>query len=142
MTEKCECPIAAHEQRFKSVEDDVIELKGNVSELKTQVTNIDKEVAVKNTVFATAIENLSKLPDTLGSLKEAMLTIQSNNNVVAGDLSKVTQDVSDIRLKLDKVDEEGKFNIRLWIHDNWIVLIIGAGTVIDVGSRIVERFVK
>lgn len=57
--EEQSCPVGAHEQRFKSIESDVIEIKGNVSDLKEQVTNIDKTVAVKNNEFEIAIKKLS-----------------------------------------------------------------------------------
>ena len=128
VTEKNECPIEAHEFRFKTIEDDVGELKGNVSELTNKVTSMDKENAIKNNTFATAIESLSKLselPQTLNSLEKTMLSIQFKND-------STEKDVCGIKTKLDTIDEEGKFNIRVWIRDNWISCLLAIGGLVAI----------
>ena len=116
VTDINECPIGAHEQRFQNIETDVGELKGNVSELADKVNSIDKTVAVKNNEFEKAIASLSTLPDILTELQFSNKSIR--------------KDVDHMESQVDSIDSEGKFNIRVWLRDNFISAVLAIGGVI------------
>ena len=120
MSEQNVCPIEVHEQRFKTIENDVSEIKINVSDLANKFVDIDKTVAVKNNEFETALAKLSTLPDILTELKI------SNNNITK-DVNSNIKNIDDIKTQINTVDDEGKFNIRLWIRDNWASAVLAIG---------------
>ena len=120
-----ECPVAAHEQRFKNIEDDVSEIKGNVFDLTSKVTKMDKDSAVANSTFATALENLGTLPDILSE-------IRFSNKIMRKDVDSTIKDIDSIKKQLNSVDDEGKVNIRVWIRDNWLSAVLAIGGIIAI----------
>ena len=129
MSENNECPIAVHEQRFKNIEDDVHDIKGNVLDLTNKVTKMDKDNAIANTNFAIAIENLSGLPKILEGLDKTMIAIQFKSN-------QHEDDIDAIKTQLNTVDDEGKINIRAWIRDNWLSAVLAIGGVIAIVANL------
>ena len=125
VTEKIDCPVGAHEQRFKNIENDVGELKGNVSELTNKVTQMDKDTAVANSTFATALENLSTLPDILTE-------IRFSNQSMRKEVDSTIKDIDCLKTQINTVDSEGKFNIRQWISDNFVSALLAIGGVISI----------
>ena len=122
VSEQNDCPIAVHEQRFKNIEDDVHDIKDNVFDLTNKVTQMDKDTAVANTTFATALENLSTLPDILNEMK-------LSNQDIRKDVDSTIKDIDCLKTQLNTVDDEGKVNIRKWISDNWLSAVLAIGGV-------------
>lgn len=120
-----------HVTRIKKVEK-------TCEELDDRLTDLDKSTAVINQEVKDALKNLSKLPETMEEINRTMLSMQkeiSVSNQRIGDLDGKFNSLSN---KINEIDEDGKFNIRKWVKDNWItisVLIVGG---IYFGKRLIE----
>lgn len=112
-----------HVTRIKKVEK-------TCEELDDRLTDLDKTSAVTNQEVKDALKNLSKLPSVMEEINRTMLSMQkeiSVSNQRIGDLDGKFNSLSN---KINEIDEDGKFNIRKCIKDNWLGIVMGAGALI------------
>lgn len=112
------CPYHAdHNQRIKKLET-------HYDELDDRVTALDKDFAVSKTEIFGAIKSLDKLPDTMNEIGKTMRSMQEeirkSNDRMEGMEAKLTT----LDNKMTQIDEDGKFNIRLWLKRNWISILV------------------
>ena len=112
-----------HVTRIKKLEKDC-------EDLDDRVTDLDKSTAVNTQMIFSSLKNLEKLPETMIDISKTMVSIQnelSNSNERIGELDNK---FNSLKKQINDVDEEGKFNIRKCIKDNWIGIVMGAGALI------------
>ncbi|WP_206459455.1 hypothetical protein [Anaerovorax sp. IOR16] len=137
------CPFHPdHENRIKKLEKDV-------EDLDNQFTKLDKSTAVKQEKIFTILEALSKIPETMESMKNTMVEMQreirdssTKMDALERNVDSLKNQVTDTREKIDKVDDEGKFNIRLWIKNKWFWLSLGLATLLYYSSEITQHGLK
>ena len=120
-----------HESRIKKLQDDY-------DDLDDRVTELDKDTAVNTQMILSSLKNLEKLPETMSNISKTMISMQgeiSKSNERIGDLDTKFNSLSK---KIDEVDEEGKFNIRKWIRDNWIALSVLIVAGFYVGKQLLQ----
>ena len=109
-----------HNNRIKKLEKDC-------DNLDDRVTELDKNTAVNTQVILSSLKNLERLPDTMIEISNTMISMQgeiSKSNERIGELDNKFNLLKD---QIDEVDEEGKFNIRKFLKDNWISLVVAVG---------------
>lgn len=109
-----------HSNRIKKLEKDC-------DNLDDRVTELDKNTAVNTQVILSSLKNLERLPDTMIEISNTMISMQgeiSKSNERIGELDNKFNLLKD---QIDEVDEEGKFNIRKFLKDNWISLVVAVG---------------
>lgn len=113
-----------YEQRISKIEQDVTEVKTSQIFLK--------EMLERNT------ETNEKLVATLNQVEQSMVSINENLRVQSKEISTIKKEldnttnnfdkkISMVENKIDSIDEEGKFNIRLFLKNYfpWIVVTVG-----------------
>lgn len=134
-----DCPKhEEHERRIGTLETD---LNG----LGKRVTQLDKDFAVSKESITQSIQNLSRLPETLEKMNDSMISMQrsldDNNRKTDGfgeDVKELRSEVRHLNDKVDAINEEGKFNVRKYLRDNWAALLIGVGGLIAAGSQFLK----
>lgn len=109
-----------HSNRIKKLEKDC-------DNLDDRVTELDKNTAVNTQVILSSLKNLERLPDTMIEISNTMISMQgeiSKSNERIGELDNKFNLLKD---QIDEVDEDGKFNIRKFLKDNWISLVVAVG---------------
>lgn len=109
-----------HSNRIKKLEKDC-------DNLDDRVTELDKNTAVNTQVILSSLKNLERLPDTMIEISNTMISMQgeiSKSNERIGELDNKFNLLKD---QIDEVDEDGKFNIRKFLKDNWISIVVAAG---------------
>lgn len=109
-----------HESRVK-------ELEAGYKDLKNLFTELDKNTAVSNEKILGALSNLEKLPETMIEISKTMVSMQGEITKSNEHMSSLDRRVTTLSKKLEEVDEDGKFNIRKWIKENWVALCIVFG---------------
>ena len=113
-----------YEERISKMEKDITEVK------TTQV--FLKEMLERNT------ETNEKLVGTLNKVEQSMISINDNLQVQSKEISAIRKELDEttnsfdkkiahVESKVDSMDEEGKFNIRLFLKNYfpWIVVTVG-----------------
>lgn len=113
-----------YEQRISKIEQDVAEVKTSQTFLK--------EMLERNT------KTNEKLVATLSQVEQSMVSINDNLRVQSKEISTIKKEldnttnnfdkkISMVENKIDSIDEEGKFNIRLFLKNYfpWIVVTVG-----------------
>lgn len=113
-----------YEQRISKIEQDVTEVKTSQIFLK--------EMLERNT------ETNEKLVATLNQVEQSMVSINENLRVQSKEISTIKKEldnttnnfdkkISMVENKIDSIDEDGKFNIRLFLKNYfpWIVVTVG-----------------
>lgn len=145
-----ECPRhEEHERRIKVLEKDL-------SGFGKRITDLDKEYAVTKERMMLSMQDLSKLPDTLNKMNESMVLMQRSldeNNCktdnFSGDVKDLRDEVKQLNMKVENevkflnekvedINEEGKFNIRKYIRDNWVALLVGIAGLIVFSSSFLK----
>ena len=113
-----------YEERISKMERDITEVKTTQSFLK--------EMLERNT------ETNEKLVGTLSKVEQSMISINDNLQVQSKEISAIRKELDEttnsfdkkiafVERKVDAIDDDGKFNIRLFLKNYfpWIVVIIG-----------------
>lgn len=130
-------------------EAEIMEMKNNISHLqkdmaeikatqpllqKTLEKNIETQEKLSNTLHEVQLSLVSivdKLKDQSEDIDDIKKEMDSNRNIINNKISQVED-------KLQSVDEEGKFNIRMFLKNYfpWIVVIVG------IGANLISKYVK
>ena len=130
-------------------EAEIMEMKNNISHLqkdmaeikatqpllqKTLEKNIETQEKLSNTLHEVQLSLVSivdKLKDQSEDIDDIKKEMDSNRNIINNKISQVED-------KLQSVDEEGKFNIRMFLKNYfpWIVVIVG------IGANVISKYVK
>lgn len=122
-----------YEAEINGVKEAVAELQKDVTEIKVTQPFL-QEMLKRNT------EANEKLVLTLHEVEKSMVSLNDKLDSQSQDIAAIKQEMDDTTNKLDDkiqsvehrinaVDEEGKFNIRVFFKEYfpWIVVLIGVG---------------
>lgn len=131
-----------YEKEIDGVKQDISDLQKDVTEIKT-IQPFLQNMLERNT------ESNEKLVETLHEVEKSMVSITNKLDIQSQDISSIKAEmgeqiitfknkISQVESKINSVDEEGKFNIRLFFRQYfpWIVVFIG------IGASLIEKFVK
>jgi chromosome segregation ATPase len=99
-------------------------------ELDDRLTKLDKDSAVDRQRMLDALENLSKMPETLNEVNKTMVSMQKEISDSSVRIGGLEDQFDSLKNDFKEVDEEGKFNIRKAIKDNWLGITMGLGAII------------
>ena len=122
-----------YEAEINGVKEAVAELQKDVTEIKVTQPFL-QEMLKRNT------EANEKLVLTLHEVEKSMVSLNDKLDSQSQDIAAIKQEMDDTTSKLDDkiqsvehrinaVDEEGKFNIRVFFKEYfpWIVVLLGVG---------------
>lgn len=117
-------------ERSKSNTHQIDDIKSDIKELQNKQEMIyDLTTSVK--VMA---ENLSTVKDDVKEIKQGQSALSDKvDNQINEIKTDVDNKVETVKHDVKQIDDEGKFNIRVWIRDNWIaisaLLVLGIGII-------------
>lgn len=130
------CPSHGdHTERIKKLEN-------KYDDLDDRVTVLDKETAVSRAEIVGVLKNLESLPATMDSIGKTMVSMQGEISKSNDRMGSLEKKFGQLDSRITQVDEEGKFNIRKWIKDNWIGLAIGLTALIYIGTELIKSVAK
>ena len=122
-----------YEAEILGVKDAVAELQKDVTEIKTTQPFL-QDMLRRNT------EANEKLVATLHEVDKSMVAINDKLDTQSQDIATIKQEmdettdrldgkIQEVKKQVDTVDDDGKFNIRIFLKEYfpWIVVLIGVG---------------
>jgi len=88
--------------------------------------------------IANALDKLAPLPEAINALKETNIILQNKIDNVDSEVKSLKSKIEYTQKKIETIDNEGNFNIRLWTRDNWISIVIILMALIFLGKNILE----
>lgn len=70
------------------------------------------------------IESMVKLPESLDSLKESIMEMKSSMDALRMQFKQTENDLKFVKEEIYAETEKGKFDISLWIKENWVWIIV------------------
>lgn len=102
--------------------EDLKEIRGDIQEIR-------EDMVKHHVLLEQNISSSEKLNDTLNTVQHTMIQLtesMKNNNEVTVALSNK---VSKLETKIDKVEDDSKLDMREWWKKNWVNVILLAGVV-------------
>lgn len=129
-----------YEEKFKNIHLRLKDHEQRISETEDKLIETDKTLAVSIKGIDDSLVILSKLPNSMSKVSEAMtkmgvtmelMQVELKRNTAAiADLEKdTTEKFKGIQNDIKIIDEEGKFNLRIWLRNNWVTLILAGGVI-------------
>lgn len=124
-----------------------------IKEIKETVNTMKIDMATNNLLTKQAVETSKELSVTMSSVRETMLVMSENmkqgnkelsENMIALKDNIVNLEISfdnkieGVNKKVSKIDEEGKFNVRVWLTNNAFSL----GTAIAFVGYVIKDLIK
>lgn len=100
-----------------------------LKQVRDDIQNIKEDMARNNILLAQSIDSSEKLNSTLTNVQNTMIQLTENikhNNETTNALSNK---VSNLEIKIDKVENHGKLDMSEWWQHNWVSVIILSGVI-------------
>ena len=130
-------------------EAEIGEIKHDIALLQKDVTEIKITQPMLQTTLEKNVEAHEKLVETLHQIEKTMISMNDKMDVQSKEIDTIknemeennahlTNKINKVEERVDKVDAEGQFNIRLFFQKYfpWIVILVGGGMLI------LSKFVK
>lgn len=113
-----------------------------IKEIKATVNKMQIDMATNNLLTKQAVEASKDLSETMSKVRETMLVMSENMKQGNKELSdsmialkdnivnledKVDNKFEGMNKRISQIDEEGKFNMRVWFKDNFISIATALG---------------
>jgi len=121
-------------ERSKSNTHQIDDIKSDIKELQNKQEMIyDLTTSVK--VMA---ENLSTVKDDVKEIKQGQSALSDKVDSQINEIKiDVDNKVETVKHDVKQIDDEGKFNIRVWLRDNWIAI----GVLLALGIGVAKNFI-
>lgn len=130
-------------------EAEIGEIKHDIALLQKDVTEIKITQPMLQATLEKNVEANEKLVETLHQIEKTMISMNDKMDVQSKEIDTIknemeennahlTNKIHKVEERIDKVDAEGQFNIRLFLQKYfpWIVILVGGG------MYILSKFVK
>lgn len=130
-------------------EAEIGEIKHDIVLLQKDVTEIKITQPMLQATLEKNVEANEKLVETLHEIEKTMISMNDKMDVQSKEIDTIktemeennvhlTNKINKVEERVDKVDAEGQFNIRLFFQKYfpWIVILVGGG------MFILSKFVK
>ena len=121
-------------------EAEINEVKHSIASLQKDVTELKVTQPLLQATLERNVEAHEKLVEALHEIEKAMMGMNNKMDLQSKDIDDIrtemeestynfTKKIKTVEAKVDKIDEEGQFNIRLFFQKYfpWIVVCIGFG---------------
>lgn len=110
-------------------EKDIDTLYSKINKLDARMTEIEATRPFLKEMIERNIESNEKLAFTLQEVQMSMVTLNHEMKEQSEAISTMKQEFSGVKAKVDSLEEKGKFDVQLFIKQNWpwITVLLGAG---------------
>lgn len=112
------------------VEDkDIDTLYSKINKLDSRMIEIEATRPFLKEMIERNVESNEKLASTLKEVQMSMVALNHEMKEQSEAISTMKQEFSSVKVKVDSIEEKGKFDIQLFIKSNWpwIMVLLGFG---------------
>jgi predicted nuclease with TOPRIM domain len=102
--------------------EDLKEIRGDIQEIR-------EDMAKSHVLLKQNIDSSEKLNNTLTTVQNTMIQLSENIKHTDETTSVLSNKVSNLEEKIDKVENHGKLDMMEWWQKNWVNVIILVGVV-------------
>ena len=102
--------------------EDLKEVRGDIQEIR-------EDMAKNHVLLKQNIDSSEKLNNTLTTVQNTMIQLSENIKHTNETTSALSNKVSNLEEKIDKVENHGKLDMMEWWQKNWVNVIILVGVV-------------
>ena len=102
--------------------EDLKEIRGDIQEIR-------EDMAKNHILLKQNIDSSEKLNNTLTTVQNTMIQLSENIKHTNETTSALSNKVSNLEEKIDKVENHGKLDMMEWWQKNWVNVIILVGVV-------------
>lgn len=108
---------------------DIDTLYSKINKLDSRMTEIEATRPFLKEMIERNIESNEKLASTLKEVQLSMIALNHEMKEQSEAISTMKQEFSSVKVKVDSIEEKGKFDIQLFIKSNWpwIMVLLGFG---------------
>lgn len=103
--------------------EDLKEIRGDIQEIR-------EDMAKNHVLLKQNIDSSEKLNNTLTTVQNTMIQLSENIKHTNETTSALSNKVSNLEEKIDKVENHGKLDMMEWWQKNWVNVIILVGVVV------------
>ena len=110
-------------------EKDIDTLYSRINKLDSRMTEIEATRPFLKEMIERNIESNEKLAITLQDVQVSMVTLSHEMKEQSETMTSMKREFSDVKAKVDSIEEKGKFDIQLFVKSNWpwIMVLLGFG---------------
>lgn len=108
---------------------DIDTLYSKINKLDSRMTEIEATRPFLKEMIERNVESNEKLASTLKEVQMSMVALNHEMKEQSEAISTMKQEFSSVKVKVDSIEEKGKFDIQLFIKSNWpwIMVLLGFG---------------
>lgn len=105
--------------------EDLKEIRGDIQEIR-------EDMAKNHVLLKQNIDSSEKLNNTLTTVQNTMIQLSENIKHTNETTSALSNKVSNLEEKIDKVENHGKLDMMEWWQKNWVSVIVLVGVAVYV----------
>lgn len=119
-------------------EKDIDTLYRKINKLDSRMTEIEATRPFLKEMIERNIESNEKLASTLQEVQMSMVNLNHEMKEQSEAMISMKKEFSDVKAKVESIEEKGKFDIHSFIKSNWPWIMILLG----IGFYSISKFVK
>lgn len=105
------------EEKFKNIGEKITGCEDRLDNHNEMLCSLDKSMGIFVARTTDALEKLSEMPKIMSSMQTSILLLNQKSDELGLDVKNLKED-------FNKINEEGKVNLREFIKKNWIGLVL------------------
>ena len=101
-----------------------------LKEIRNEVQDIREKTAKNNVLLEQNIKSSERLADTLDNVQTTMRELSHNMKDNNSAIESLSNKVSNLDDKIDRVEQKAKLDIVVWAKDHWFSIILFGGIVL------------
>ena len=101
----------------------------DMKEIRSDIQNIKEDMAKNHVLLKQSISSTEKLNETLATVQTTMIQLTESMKHNGEVTNALSQKVSNLENKIDRVESQSKLDMREWWQKNWVNVIMLLGVV-------------
>lgn len=108
---------------------DIDTLYSKINKLDSRITEIEATRPFLKEMIESNIKSNEKLASTLQEVQMSMVSLNHKMEEQSEAIATMKQEFSGVKVKVDSIEEKSKFDIHMFIKNNWpwIIVLLGFG---------------
>ena len=111
----------------------------DMKEIRSDIQNIKEDMAKNHVLLKQSISSTEKLNETLATVQTTMIQLTESMKHNGEVTNALSQKVSNLENKIDRVESQNKLDMREWWQKNWVNVIMLLGVVVYI---VLGQYVK
>ena len=101
----------------------------DMKEIRSDIQNVKEDMAKNHVLLKQSISSTEKLNETLATVQTTMIQLTESMKHNGEVTNALSQKVSNLENKIDRVESQSKLDMREWWQKNWVNVIMLLGVV-------------